>query len=111
MNARTLGLLAFTSLLVTFVRNLLQYHRYSFESIGEFFFTWLAHYIAIGLVGALFYAFLGPVQKLVLGAPQDGRQPSMASAVVSWCLAVILLALLTLVLANWPVGYSEGLSE
>ncbi|MGQ0836181.1 MAG: hypothetical protein ACT4O5_14930 [Gammaproteobacteria bacterium] len=111
MNARTIGLLTITGLVVAYVRNYLQYHRYSFESIGEFIGFWLVHYLAIGLLGALFYAWLGPLQQLVLGRELGGKEPTLDSAIVSWCWALLLCAIALFVLAHWPAGYAESLDE
>ena len=49
-------LLIISGLVVANVRNLIQYGELAFNSVGYFLATWLAHYLAIGLVGAVAYS-------------------------------------------------------
>jgi len=103
--------LAFTALVLAYVRNYVQYHRYSFVSVWEFLGFWFVHYVAVGLVGAVFYALLQSMENLVLGRADDRPPPSMDQAIVHFCTAILLASLAIFLIAHWPAGYSEGLDE
>ncbi len=111
MNAKSQLLLAITGLVIAFVRNFLQYQRYSFDSIWEFVGFWLLHYMAIGFLGAVFYACLGPVRRIVLGGDTGGVWPRIDEAIASWCLALLLCAAAVFVLAHWPAGLADSFAE
>ena len=93
---------------VAYVRNYLQYRRYSFESLWEFAGFWFVHYLAIALMSTLFYAFLSSVENWALGRV-NGRTPtSMDAAIVHFCFALLLCSLAVFIVAHWPAGYGEG---
>jgi hypothetical protein len=49
-------LIVFTGLVVAFVRNVVQYRRYTFDGGWDFFGSWFVHYLAVALGMVLFSA-------------------------------------------------------
>ena len=110
-NIRTTWLLAFTGLVVGYVRLNVQYHRHRFDSFLEFAGFWFVHYIAVALVGALFYASLRPMMRRFHGALTNDKAPSIDDVLIMWCLAVLLCAVAVFATAHWPAGDIESLDE
>lgn len=100
------GLLIGTGLVVAYVRNFLQYHRYAFGSWWEFLGFWFLHYIAILLVGAIFYACLDGAQRFFVGEG-DNKDVSLSVALVYFCVAVLIISVAVFILAHWPTSASE----
>jgi hypothetical protein len=53
---RVTGLAALAGLCVAYVRHAIQYRRYSWDSVLEFFGWWFIHYVAVILVVGVAYA-------------------------------------------------------
>jgi hypothetical protein len=56
-------LFALTGLVVAYVRNVLQYGHYSWDSIDQFLVSWFVHYLAVGLVAAISYACIKGTER------------------------------------------------
>jgi hypothetical protein len=102
-SARRNILLAATGLVVAYVRTVLQYHRYSWETVSEFLVSWFIHYIGVGLLAAIAYGVIKANEKRFL----SGRNSSpgglgMDEAFVYIPLTIIVCAIAIFVLAHWP---------
>ena len=101
MDRRRQAFFLLTGLIVTFVRNNIQYSRYSFASVWEFLGLWFVHYLAVLLVGVFFYVVLEPTRTFLL--PQRSKISS-EEALVNFGLAVLLCSIVIFVLAHMPAG-------
>jgi hypothetical protein len=68
--------LALTALVAANIRNIIQYDVFATKSVGYFLGTWLIHYFAILIIGALSYGFYCGFRKhfvydLAEGKPVD----------------------------------------
>lgn len=110
-NTRRNILLALTGLIVAYVRNFLQYHRYSYDSALEFLGSWFAHYLAIGLLGALFYSLSDWADRFILEKERVGKGLSVDEGLVYFCIAVIVCSVAVFFIAHWPAGLSDTFEE
>lgn len=110
-NARRNILLVTTGLVVAYVRNFLQYHRYSFDSLLEFVGFWLLHYLVVGLLGALCYGLFHWGDRFILGREESDKGLSVDEGLVYFCIAVIVCSVAVFVIAHWPAGMSETWEE
>jgi len=72
-NIRRNILLILSGLVVANVRNLVQYNEFAISSIGYFFATWLAHYIAVAIVGVAAYAIYSTNRKKYIYASENSK--------------------------------------
>jgi len=91
-NARANVIAAVAGLIVTFVRNIVQYHRYSWDSIEGFLGTWFVHYIAIVLCAAIACAVVKSDTSSRLGASESVRKMTFEDAVIFAALFMIVVS-------------------
>lgn len=87
-----------TALAFSYVRNILQYGRYTWGSIFEFAATWFVHYLALLLAGGVFYVVLTVVGKRFV----DEKEVGTDTALVHFCLAVLVICALAFVVMHFP---------
>jgi hypothetical protein len=87
-----------TALAFAFVRNLLQYGRHTWDSVTEFAITWFIHYLALLVAGGIFYVVLVSVGKRFA----DDKEVSVDTAMLHFCLAVLVLCALAFIVRYWP---------
>ena len=99
---------AIAGLAVAYVRNVLQYHRYSWGSWSAFFVTWLVHYVAVILIVGVAYALTRGKATLLLGRGETLREMTVEEAIVFGSIIAIVAAVAIFVVAHWvPVDTSE----
>jgi hypothetical protein len=104
LSAKRNILLALTGLVVAYVRQVVQYHQYSWESVTQFFAFWFVHYIGIALLAALAYFFLNRTRVFFFG-PDPARPPLDIDAALIYVSIVVLVAPVAIfVLAHWLPG-------
>lgn len=105
---RVTALPAIAGLAVAYVRNILQYHRYSWDSWLEFFVTWFVHYIAVILIVGVAYAFTRGKETLLFGRSETLRTMTVEEAIIFGSVLAIIAASAIYVLAHWvPVDTYE----
>jgi len=104
-------LLILTGLIVAYVRNFLQYHRYSFESVWELLGFWFAHYVVIAIVSAIAYGLIHLADRFILVKEKGAKRLSVDEAIVYFCVLFIVSSAVVFVVAHWPAGLSETLDE
>lgn len=110
-NRRGNLLLALTGLIVAYVRNFLRYHRYSFESVWEFLGFWFVHYLAVGLLGAMFYGLSNWADRFILKRETTEKGLSVEEGLVYFCIAIIVCSVAIFFIAHWPAGLADSLEE
>lgn len=90
------------ALVVTVARNFLQYHRYSYGSIGEFLGTWFVHYIAICLTIGIAFALSRAFGGFFVGRSKNLRQLALEDAMVFGSILTIAASLMIFAVAHWP---------
>ena len=104
LNTRRSILLGVTALVVAYVRSYLQYHQYSWQSVGQFLISWLIHYLAIlGLV-AISYAFINTKADFFLGKKSEQDRISKDEATVYVSIVLLIAAVLIFVVAHWSLS-------
>ncbi len=102
------ALLAFTSLVVAYVRTFLQYHRYAWESIGQFLISWFLHYIVVVLLATVSYAFIKANEHWFLEDDSQRKGLTIDEAYVYISFVVLISAVSIFLLAHWvPSDVSE----
>jgi hypothetical protein len=105
IDSKRFVLVAMAGLAVAFVRQILQYQRYAWESWGLFFVSWFIHYVAIAIFIAITYACIMGWEKVFLGERAQHKTLSLDHFLVYISIAVIVAAICIFVLAHWvPVG-------
>ncbi len=105
---RVTALPVIAGLAVAYVRNILQYHRYSWDSWLEFFVTWFVHYIAVILIVGIAYAITRGKETLLLGRSETLRNMTVEEAIIFGSVLAIFAAAAIFVLAHWvPVDTNE----
>jgi hypothetical protein len=105
---RVTALPAIAGLAVAYVRNILQYQRYSWDSWLEFLATWFVHYIAVLLILGVTYAFTRGKETLLLGRSETLRKMSVEEAIIFGSILAIVAAAAIFVLAHWiPIDINE----
>jgi hypothetical protein len=99
---------ALAGLAVTYVRNIVQYRRYSWDSWLEFGATWLVHYIAILLIIAVAYGITRGRHSLLAGRSETLRQLTLEDAIILASILVLITSAAVFVLAHWvPVEMGD----
>jgi hypothetical protein len=105
---RVTALPAIAGLVVAYVRNILQYHHYSWGSWLEFLVTWFVHYIAVLLIAGVAYAFTRGKETLLLGRSETLRHMTVEEAIIFGSVLAIVAAAAILMLVHWiPVDINE----
>ena len=104
---RVTGLAAIAGLVVAYIRNVLQYHRYSWDSLWEFLGWWFIHYIAVILVVGITYAFTRGKPSLLLGTHESLHKLTLEEGMIYGSILVIVAAIAILLIAHWPVGIND----
>jgi hypothetical protein len=105
---RVTALPAIAGLVVAYVRNILQYHQYSWDSWLEFLVTWFVHYIAVLLIAGVAYAFTRGKETLLLGRSETLRHMTVEEAIIFGSVLAIVAAAAILMLVHWiPVDINE----
>ena len=90
--ARIQILVAAVGFIATYVRNIVQYHQYSWDSIETFLGSWLAHYIAILFGSAIACGIAKSEFSARLGASDDLRRLSFEDAAILAALFVLAIS-------------------
>ncbi len=94
-------LLAITGLVVAYVRQLVQYRQYSWETITQFLASWFIHYIGVALLALLAGFFINRTHAFFFG-PNSTRQPLDTDEALIYVAIVVLVAAVGIfVLAHW----------
>lgn len=105
---RVTTLPAIAGLAVAYVRNILQYHRYSWDSWLNFFTTWFIHYVAVILLVGVAYAVTRGKESLLIGRSEALRQMTVEEAIIFGSVLAIVAAAAIFLLAHWmPIDTSE----
>lgn len=102
LSTRRSILLGVTSLVVAYVRSYLQYHQYFWQSVGQFLFSWLIHYLAILGLAAISYAFINAKADFFLDKKSEHERISKDEATVYVSIVLLVVAVLIFVVAHWP---------
>lgn len=95
-------LLGVTALVVAYVRSYLQYHQYSWPSVGQFLISWLIHYLVIlGLV-AISYALINTRTDFFLGNKTERDRVTKEEAAVYVSIVLLVAAVFIFLVAHWP---------
>lgn len=102
LSTRRNVLLGVTALVVAYVRSYLQYHQYSWPSIGQFLISWLIHYLAILALVAVSYAFINTKADFFLGNKTERDRITKEEAAVYVSIVLLIAAVLMFFVAHWP---------
>jgi hypothetical protein len=109
-NARQFALLSITALVIAYVRTFLQYHRYFWDSIGQFLASWLIHFVALTLFLMISGALIITKAPFFLENGNEGRKITVEEAIVYISLVLLMAAVSIFLLAHWvPVGTEDML--
>lgn len=101
---RSLVLMVVTGLVVAYVRDFLQYHRYMWNSFSQFLVSWLIHFVALLLFLMFSYPAIVKLASFFIDKPEDSIR-DMNEHFVYVPIIVLLAAIAVFILANWvPVG-------
>ena len=103
-NSRANVFAATSALVATFVRNIIQYHRYSWGSFEEFLGTWIVHYIAIVLCAGIAFAIAKSNVSSRLGASDNLRNMEVDDALVFGSLFILTASALMFIGAHVQSG-------
>lgn len=95
------ALLVITGLVVAYVRQVVQYGKYSWESIGQFLIMWLLHYLAVGFIAAISYGVIKGTEKIFLEYEDRRKSITFEQALVYVALISLVVATFIFILAHW----------
>ena len=98
---RRYALLVITGLVVAYVRNIVQYRRYSWESIGELLSWWFVHYMAVGIVTGISYVVMKNVEKIFFQYKDSEGGLTWEQSIVYTSLTILISAIFICLLAHW----------
>jgi len=101
--ARSIGLVVVTGLIVSFVRQEIQHHRHGFASWESFFISWFIHTIAVSVFSVFAAAAIMGAHKFFMGDKYENDIERLVFYVV---MTVLLGAFAIAIVANAPV-YDE----
>ena len=97
--ARSIGLVVTTGLIVSFVRQGIQHHWHGFASWESFFISWFIHTIGVSVFSAFAAAAIMGTHKFFLGDRWEG---DVGDAVFYAVMTVLVSAFAIAVVANAP---------
>jgi len=95
------ALLVITGLVVAYVRNIVQYRHYSWESIGGLLSWWFIHYMAVGIVTAISYVIIKNTEKIFFEDKDSEEGLTWEQAIVYTSLIILISAICIFLLAHW----------
>ena len=101
-------LAAVTALAVSYVRQILQYRAYSWDSFGDFALFWFIHYIGVWLLVAISFAFIKTWEKFFLGDTPEYHKLDVDEAMYYVTATILVTAVVVFLLAHWPGAFDEG---
>ena len=105
---RVTSLAATAGLVVAYVRHAIQYQRYSWDSILEFFGWWFIHYIAVILLLGLAYVITRGNSSFLLGRSETLRKLTLEEGMIFGCIIIIVAAVAIFFFAHYvPVDVDE----
>lgn len=87
-------------LVAAYVRNIAQYHRYSWDSTEVFLVSWLIHYVAIILCAGIACLVAQSGLSARLGASENLRKLPLEDAVILAALFVLVVSVLMFIGAH-----------
>lgn len=105
-NPRAMWAPVVAGLFTSFTRLVLQYHRYLWESLPEFFGFWLAHTFAIFLFAALAQAIINAYPKRIFGQHMSSPVLTEDQGMVYIC-TLIVLADISMLVIHFCFGGGE----
>lgn len=94
-------LVAVTALVVAYVRRAIQYHRYSWDSIGQFLTYWLIHFISVSLLIGVSYIFIKMTEKFFFEDDRQSNSITVEEAIFYVTMVVLVAAILIFFFAHW----------
>lgn len=95
-------------LVVAYVRHAVQYHRYTWDSILDFFTWWFIHYIAVILVIGITYAVTRGKESLLFGRHESLRKLTLEEGMIYGSIVIIVAAISLFLIAHWvPVDSND----
>lgn len=103
------GIAAIAGLMVAYVRRVLQYHQYSWDSALDFLGWWFLHYVAVVLILGIAYAITQANENLLFDRNAESRQLSLEDSVIYGSVVVIVAAISIFILAHLiPFELADG---
>jgi uncharacterized membrane protein HdeD (DUF308 family) len=100
-SARRHVLLGLTGLVVAYVRRVVQYHQYSWDSIWQLLSWWFIHYIAIALLAGVAYFFIRRTEGFFFGPDRARPELQIDDVLVHVSIIVLVAAIAVFLLAHW----------
>jgi len=98
------GLLIITGLVVAYVRRVIQYGNYSWDSVVQLLGWWLLHYLAVGLVAAVAYGCIKGTEKFFFGYESGEKGLGVDEALVYISVVILVAAVAVFFIAHWPAS-------
>jgi len=95
------------ALVVAWVRNVIQYRRFTFDTAWELFGFWFVHYIGIALCGVVYFVALQGARRHLLDTFDSSGETKPNDALVQFFLAVLVIAVAAFLLVFWPHNLVE----
>jgi len=99
-------LLLFTALVVAYVRNVIQYGSYSWDSLLDFFAFWVVHYFAVAIVGLIGILIIKSWEQFFLGY-KEGEGLTLEDGLVYCCMFILASAVFIFFMAHWSVPFGD----
>jgi len=101
-------LLWFTALVVSWVRNVIQYGSYSWNSLWEFLSFWVAHWLAVVIVMAIALGCIKGTERFFLGC-KEGEGLTVDKGLVYISMVILVSAVFIFFMAHYtPYGDPWG---
>ncbi len=108
-NPKVTVVAAIAGLMTAYVRRVLQYHQYSWDSALDFFGWWFIHYIAVILVIGITHAIVQASEVWLLDRNTASRKLSLEDSVIYGSVMFIVAAVFILMLAHLiPFEIADG---
>jgi hypothetical protein len=99
--------LGFAGLAIGHIRYVLQYGRFPYASVLEFFGAWFIHYIWLSFVIAIAYGFSHVAGGWVFGPDYESKKISIEQALVYFAVAILVAVVSMLIISAYPESYDE----
>lgn len=99
-------LLCITGLVVSYVRMFIQYKRYFWDTLGDFFISWFINYLFVGIVFMISGVIIKTTEKYFLPDKIKPNDTTLEEIKFYICMFFLVLCLIIFILGHGPFSTS-----
>jgi divalent metal cation (Fe/Co/Zn/Cd) transporter len=102
-------LVVITGIVVAYVRLVVQYGHYSWESMGQFLISWFIHYLGAWFIVAISYGVIKATENIFFEYGETEERLSIDQVIVYVSIFVLTISVFIFVIAHWISDDINGL--